>query len=346
MKSDSINVTLLGNNKKDGSLSMHLYEKDIVSRFSANINLQVISPNTSQNWFIRFFHKHIIYPFYPTKGDIVHIIDQSYGHLFFFHPSKYKVITCHDIIPLKVPGACGFFGKLLFRLYICGLKKADRIIAISKQTKKDLVSIGVDKKKIIVAESGIDSKFKKSKSLIYKDKKTKYILSIGTIFYKNIISVLKCLKEIQSQNSKYKYVLLKVGKLSELEKEFVRVNGLGKNVKIFQNISDEKLIELYSTADVLLFPSLYEGFGRPVIEAMACQCPVITSNNGSLPDVAGNSAILVDAFDIAKMAKYTKLLCENSKLRNKYIKLGLTNCKRFSWDKHVKVIEDVYAKKK
>ena len=108
--------------------------------------------------------------------------------------------------------------------------------------------------------------------------------------------------------------------------------GLDKNVINLGKLSSGKMVDLYNAVDIVLFPSIYEGFGWPPLEAMACGIPVVTSNSGSLPEVIGDSAILLDPFDYKGYANaIIKLLTDNVYYQN-YVEKGLLHVKKYSWD--------------
>jgi glycosyltransferase involved in cell wall biosynthesis len=339
---NKIPVSLLCNIPQDGSTSMHLYKQDVLKHFSDDVDADVVEPNIFKNWFFIFSYKHLIYPFRPIKSNLIHILDQSYGHLLYFHPFKKKIITCHDIIPIVYPKASTFIGRILFRAYTFGFRFSDKVLTISENTKQDLVNYcNLDPKKIEVITYGIDSFFHKVETNS-QDETRKFILAVGHVKYKNILGVLKCLNELVKIDRKFH--LLKINKLHPDELEFIKKNNLEQHITVYQKLNSEEIREMYSMAKVLLFPSFYEGFGRPILEAMACECPVVTSNRASIPEVAGNAAILVDPDNIYEMTQAVLKLTMDMRLREEYISKGLNNCKRFSWKKHTREIEEIYRK--
>ena len=108
-------------------------------------------------------------------------------------------------------------------------------------------------------------------------------------------------------------------------------------------IAEEDKIALYKGAELFIFPSLYEGFGMPVLEAMASGIPVITSNISSLPEVAGEAAILVNPYDIVEIAKAIKNVIKNDKLKKEMIEKGLKQARKFTWENSVKKLEKIYS---
>ena len=116
-----------------------------------------------------------------------------------------------------------------------------------------------------------------------------------------------------------------------------------KNIQMLDYIAEEDKIALYKGAELFVFPSLYEGFGMPVLEAMASGTPVITSNVSSLPEVAGDAAILVNPYDVKEISKAMKNIIENEELKKKMIRKGLDQVKKFTWEESVKKLEKIYS---
>ncbi|MDO8573890.1 MAG: glycosyltransferase family 1 protein, partial [Candidatus Daviesbacteria bacterium] len=227
-------------------------------------------------------------------------------------------------------------------------------IAVSKATKLDLIKkIKINPEKVTVAYEGYNKdKFKKDPEV---NSLKGYYLFVGTVQpRKNLERVIKAVAKIKNKN------LIIVGsrgwlsdKIYQLPKEL----GIEDRVKFLGHVPDEELPPLYSNAEALLFPSLFEGFGLPILEAQACGCPVITSNISSMPEVAGKGAIYVDPYSVDDIVKgmqrlparhrYAQALAGEQAVgyRQKLIKKGFENVKRFSWEKcareTLKVLEGV-----
>jgi glycosyltransferase involved in cell wall biosynthesis len=137
--------------------------------------------------------------------------------------------------------------------------------------------------------------------------------------------------------------LVRVGKKSKSMAKKIRTLGLEKTVVYAGEVSLDRLIELYRSADLFVFPSFYEGFGLPVLEAMACGCPVVTSNTTSLPEVVGDAGIMVEPSDVHGLAKAMYDVLTNDGLRRDMIKKGLRRAKMFSWEKTATETLSAYA---
>jgi glycosyltransferase involved in cell wall biosynthesis len=229
------------------------------------------------------------------------------------------------------------------------LKNVDMIITVSKSTKKDVIKcLKFPEEKIKVIYNGVDERFKPLKN--YNDVLHKYninppyILYIGTLEpRKNIPALIKAFYKLKKRGIRHKLVI--VGKKGWKYKQIFRVVedlNLRRDVVFTGYVSYNDLPKFYSAADLFVYPSLYEGFGLPPLEAMACGCPVITSNVSSLPEVVGDAGFIVDPSDIGGLSRTIKELLANDSLRENVIRKGLKRIKEFSWEKTAKESLKVY----
>ncbi|WP_306426835.1 glycosyltransferase [Nostoc sp. CHAB 5836] len=222
-----------------------------------------------------------------------------------------------------------------------GIEYASAYIAISQHTAHDLKKYfnHISIESVTVAQCGVKSTFSPCKSEEFNAFKLKYgitkpyfiLVGVGSA-YKNSILFFQALSQLTSS---YGFDIVCTGSGGLLASEF-RAYTSGSIVHILQ-LSDEELATAYSGAVALVYPSKYEGFGMPVIEAMACGCPVITCPNASIPEVAGESAIYVDDSNIDEL---TNALCDVQKpnIRNSLIAAGLAQAKKFSWSKMAQTV--------
>lgn len=267
-------------------------------------------------------------------------------------PGLKTVVTIHDLGSEYLPSMY----QLKQRIYLgfmqkYQLKTASKIIAVSKATKKDLVKrIGIDPKKVSVIYEGYDrEKFKvdaEVNSLI------PYFLFVGTVQpRKNLERMIKAFANFHLASvTAFSHLrgglkLIVAGQKGWLSDEIYKLPkklGIEDKVKFLGYVPDEKLPALYSGAIALLFPSLFEGFGLPILEAQACGCPVITSNVSSMPEVAGKGALYVKPTSVEDIIRG---ISEIGEIRDKLIKAGFENIKRFSWEKcareTLKALEEV-----
>lgn len=277
-----------------------------------------------------------------------------------YFTSKKSVVTVLDLTFLLYPETMTkrsrFYWDFFMRLSI---KKAWRIITMSESTKGDLINyFGVPDKKIRVIHISLIedlSRSKLAKSHIERVKKKyglpeRYILYLGTLEpRKNIKRLVQAFYKVKKKGD-IEYKLIIAGKKGWLFSDiFQVVNDLDlRDDVIFTGfIPDKDLPGIYSGAALFVFPSLYEGFGLPPLEAMACGTPVITSNVSSLPEVVGNAAILIDPYNIEELADAIYRVLSDANLRSEMINKGLSQVKKFSWERcareTLRVYEEVYS---
>lgn len=295
--------------------------------------------------------RFIIYPVnaFFTHADLYHIIDHGYGHLAYGLPNRRLVITCNDLMTLRIaegaiPGVSIPRSSVKkFRWIVAGLQRADAIIAISCSTKKDIVNfLNIPEEKIHVIYMGVDEQFKqlqeceemlRLRDLVSLPEDCKVIMHVsGVTPYKNIEGVLRTLA-LLVRNFDSNVHLLRVGGL--LQDEHWR---LAKQLRIESNIheaghlGDQDLVIAYNLADVFLFPSWWEGFGLPPLEAMACGTPVVVSDRASLPEVVGDAGVITAPTDYMGMATAIRKIFEEDEWRQLLTTRGLAQSTKFTWD--------------
>ena len=261
-----------------------------------------------------------------------------------------RFITIHDLIPLKYPE---FVTSSHYRQFLHYLKKLDIqrdwFFSVSEATKEDLCEIlKVDEKRVIVNHlAASDNTFYRDNNiekfnLLKKRIGLKcegYFLSVATLEpRKNLQFILKCYKNVFAIRAIDRSIkLILVGRQGWMTDNILQIINsdtiLKNNVLITGFLQDEDLRVLYSNAAGFIFPSLYEGFGLPVLEAMQCGSPVIASNTSSLPEVVGDSGILVDPFDKTEMCEAMICLISSESMRIRLSKKGIERAKQFSWEK-------------
>ncbi len=234
------------------------------------------------------------------------------------------------------------------------VKKATKIIAISKFTKKDLIkTYKINPQKVVVAYPG----WKKIKSQKFKDKnyqsklkfiknkyqiKGDYILCLGTLKpSKNIEGLIDAYSILVSRNKILDSKLVIAGKKGWLYKDIfrkVKKSNLERNVIFTGFVPDEEVPILLKGAKVFVLPSFWEGAGIPALEAMAAGVPVVCSNQGALPEIANNAAVMINPYSPKNIAQGIKKALNNKDLRRKLIKMGKKRAKMFSWNKCSKII--------
>ena len=311
--------------------------------------------------FKKYYQRYWSYPqaLRQCKADLFHVIDHSDGHLVYWleRYRKANVVTCHDLINLVRPDT--FRGKARFssvsmstwKWAINGMKVADRVIAVSSHTAKDLTThLKIERSQITVIPNAVDSSFRQFdpqeildwlKLHNYPTNKF-YLLNVGSNnARKNVDTVLKVLLQLNQEGLPVN--LWKAGSdFNAEQKAFIKVHGLEKAIAYWGEPDDRTLIELYNAADLLLAPSLYEGFGMTILEAMACGTPVITSNTSSLPEVAGDAAVLTDPLDVSAICNHIHNMYSNQQFRQSLIEKGLERVKDFTWERTAMQIAELY----
>jgi glycosyltransferase involved in cell wall biosynthesis len=293
------------------------------------------------------------------EADVFHIIDHTNGHVAYWLKKLGKpvIITCHDLVQyvypeiLKNQSRFPAFSMAAWEYSVKGITVVDRTIAVSTNTAQDITNyLNINPEKITVIPNGVESQFRLLSSEIVKNWRQQYtaspeeicILNVGSTHQrKNIITVLKVVKALAKRGLPVR--LWKIGDDFTIEqKQFISDQTLNKHVTFLGKLDREALIRFYNAADVLLAPSLYEGFGLTILEAMACGTPVITSNVSSLPEVAGDGAILVNPTDVEAIVKAIIHLQTDSIDHQNLANKGLNISKKFTWQKTVKNIVEVY----
>jgi len=268
-----------------------------------------------------------------------------------------KVVISHDLgYFIKSSGYYPLKDTLYRKIFMnYSLRNADRIIAVSKNTKSEILNyFSIPQKKIEIIYEGVEKRYKKKNNPSFLDKiRQKYNLNRTFIFYsgsisprKNLFRLIKAFEKIQEKTNCELVIAGNKMWNNKKEMEIIRKNS---KIKILGFVPEEDLVALYNLAEVYVYPSLYEGFGLPILEAQACGCPVITSNVSSMPEVAGKGAVLVNPHSVNEIADAMEKVLKDKKLRDKLIKEGYKNVKRFSWEKcareTLKLCEEVYNEK-
>jgi glycosyltransferase involved in cell wall biosynthesis len=230
------------------------------------------------------------------------------------------------------------------------IRKADIIVADSHSTKRDIIEyFGVEDEKIKVVHLGVESRFRPignvEKYRLRNNLPSKMILNVGTLEpRKNVVTLIKAFKRLREKGFEdYKLVIAgDKGWLYEQIFKDVDHSGLKQEILFRGVVSDEDLPMFYNCADIFVYPSLYEGFGLPPLEAMACGIPVITSNTSSLPEVIGDAGIMVDPTDDKSLSDAMYSVLTDKELWQHMSNNGLQRSKIFTWEKAAKEILEIY----
>lgn len=255
------------------------------------------------------------------------------------------VVTVHDFIPLRFSNRLSPLTPY-HKYYVPQvLKQAEHIICNSQSTADDIVQFcNIPANKISPILLGYDSNHFQPSTLLDLDfLPHPYFLYIGRHDpYKNISRLISAFANLSSN---HEYQLWLAGpsdnRYTPALKKQVQELGITNQIKFLDYVSYDDLPKIISGAIALVFPSLWEGFGLPVLEAMACGTPVITSNLSSLPEVAGDAGILIDPYNVAEITDAMQAIANDSRLRSHLSQLGLTRASQFSWEKTGKATVEV-----
>jgi glycosyltransferase involved in cell wall biosynthesis len=299
-----------------------------------------LSPAIRRQKFDVFFSPTHYAPLFAPCPQVISILDLSYKHF----PELFKK---KDLLKLNLWGGYS-------------VRSARKIITISRSAKNDIIrEYRVDPKRVIVIYPGLkfeirNSKFETNhKSEMSNSKQIlnkygidgSYILFVGTLQpRKNIVRLVEAFSMLKS----YNLHLIIVGRRGWKYEEILRSPerfGVSGRVHFLEDVTDEDLPAFYKSAEIFVLPSLYEGFGLPVLEAMKYGCPVLTSNASSLPEAGGSAAVYFNPEDASDIAQKIEKVLSDKELANDMIKKGHEQVKKFSWEKSarqvLKVLEDV-----
>lgn len=302
--------------------------------------------------------EQIKFPFYIKKYkiDLMHF---PHFNIPIFCPSKF-IVTIHDLILTHFPtlrattkhSLVYYFKNLAYRLVLfLAVKLSSKILTVSQFTKKDILSLfKIKADKIIVSYEGVanltDKKSfsldRKQPSFITKiDLTKKFLLYVGSAYpHKNLEKLVAAFKILEKENSDLN--LLLVGKEDFFYNRLKQEVGVSRNIIFSGYVSDADLDILYTKALAFIFPSLYEGFGLPPLEAMSKACPVLSSNYSCLPEILGNNVLYFNPTDVNDIITKTKMIVEDENLRKKLISLGSKLINKYSWNDCAKITLETY----
>lgn len=303
---------------------------------------------------------------YFNRGDLlkadIDIVHYPYFEPFFLtlpvFPRNKEIVTVHDLTPLVFPNHFkpGLKGMLKWQIQKLALRNSSAIITDSESSKKDIVKYaGVNEKKVKVVYLAAGSEFKilESKEET-EDVRRKYGLPREFILYVGDATWNKNLPRLIKAVSKNNIPLVMVGKAlvdkaidaqNPWNKDLVEVQELAeksKNILRLGFVSSEDLVALYNLATVFAMPSIYEGFGLPILEAMSCGCPVVASKGGSLVEVVGEAGKYVDPNDMDSIADGINEVLKSPNLQKELSQKGFVQSKKFSWHKTADETMGVY----
>ncbi|MBH8561037.1 glycosyltransferase family 4 protein [Nostoc sp. CENA67] len=357
-------ILLIGNYQPDAIQSMDIFASMLENYLThCGHQVRIIRPNP---WFgnlvssanvlrkwLGYIDKLILFPAQLRQAlpwaDIVHICDQGNAFYTKYLQNVPHIVTCHDLFPIRaglgefLEHQTGWTGKQLQQMVLRGLNQAQKVACVSEQTRSDVLRLAsLDESAVSLIPMGLNYPYTPMPSPEVQQRlntlgipgNCQFILHVGANhWYKNRLGVLSIFSQLILQLQQPEFYLVMVGKpMTEEMRQFIKIHNLAQKVIELVEIDNENLRCLYSAATALLFPSLYEGFGWPIIEAQACGCPVFTSNRSPMKDVGGEAAIYIEPDQpqetAAKIIYYLPTLGE---LKPK----GFVNSQKFSAQKMI-----------
>lgn len=355
----SIGVTLFRDFHEDHRASMEIYAdglgEALQAGFSDRCHAREYRPQLNPRfgdgtWAMRLA-RYVSYPSQARRcqgsstGTINHVIDHGYGHLLYALDPKRTIVTVHDLIPLvrsrggipSVPvGSKPWLNSVSFN----ALRRAGHLIAASESTKRDLINLcHCNSNRISVISYGVSPRFQAYAPTEKLRVRRGFglpsdvfcVLTLGAQFYKNQTGSLRAFAKF-AQTSKRPVCLVTTAQLGTEWTELLHKLALVDRVKLLPSLAHDQMVALYNSIDCLLFPSLYEGFGWPPLEAMACGIPVVTSNAASLPEVVGPAALTCAPQDYDAIAHALHRVSTDADLRRSMVEQGLVRSQQFTWE--------------
>jgi glycosyltransferase involved in cell wall biosynthesis len=292
-----------------------------------------------------------------NKIDVFH----STNFMVPLYCNMYKtVVTVHDLKPYLFPDLCRESKKVKFyHIYKVLMKnitrKVNKIITVSQYSKSDILNVfHINSSKVQVVYNGKDDIFRviddrnliNETKLKYKIPQNRIILYVGRHeFAKNLVGLINAFAKLEKKLSDA-YLVITGEKDERYPEPYLLIDKLSLNKKVIFTgfLPDVDLPLIYSSCDIFVFPSFYEGFGLPPLEAMACGIPVITSDTSSLPEIVGDAGIMINPCDIDGLADNMYKVLTDNNLRLKMIEKGLGQAGVFSWKEAAKKTIEVYEK--
>jgi glycosyltransferase involved in cell wall biosynthesis len=266
-----------------------------------------------------------------------------------------SVVTIHDCIhlmfPQYLPGRAAY--AYARAAMWSAARRSHRILTVSEASKRDIMRFfNVPADKVVVVYNAIDERFRTVPAEEDIERvRERYQLHSGFVLYvgnikphKNLVRLIEAFDQLRQRGFDDMKLLIIGDEISKLPalRRAVHTHKLHKHVRFLGYLPDETLAVLYRLAAVFVFPSLYEGFGLPPLEAMACGTPVVTSNVSSLPEVTGDAAVLVDPYDVESIVAGIERVLTDPDLRERLKARGIARAREFSWEQSVARTRELY----
>ncbi len=361
-----IDVLLLRDVPEERRLSMERFADELERGFadSSPIRIRSMAVHESPlarrlglarvgNYATRFVHYPVVAG--RAHADIYHIADHGYGDLAWRLPKERTIVTCHDLMLLKgEQGLAGFRGSrtsvIRFRWSTSFLRKVAHVVCNTETTKRDVVELlGLGESRISVVPYGVNPYFRPLDAATVASVRApivrageRAILHVSTGHpYKNVPATLRVTASLRA--SGVDAVLVRAGNpLNPEQRSLASELGLEGSVRELGFVFGERLVALYNACDLLLFPSWYEGFGWPPLEAMACGLPIVSSDCAALREVVGDAGLTAAPNDIEGLTAAVGSLLESAVLAARFRALGLARASAYTWERTCEGYRRIY----
>jgi glycosyltransferase involved in cell wall biosynthesis len=355
-------VAVLRDVPEEGRISMERFAAEIVAAFRRDGTVQPVPltvkarRSTSSSRTIRnAYARAARFAEYPLRAavaarrwdaDVFHITDHGYGDLVAVLPKDRTVVTCHDLMLLRADeGAAGFRGRrptvARFRWSTSFLRRVAHVACDSECTRSDVIRLcGVDPDRASVIALGVrpmfapleDEAIERLRVGLSVPARARLLHVSSGLDYKNAETTIRVLAALR-RNGADVALIRAGGRLGPKELALCGTLDVEDVVSDLGHVSDERLVELYNACDVLVFPSFYEGFGLPVLEAMACGTPVAASNTPALVELARGIALLADPLDVDTHVANVQAVLENPADAEHMRERGLALAATYTWER-------------
>jgi len=287
--------------------------------------------------------------------DVLHVVDSDYAAAIPPSRLKQSVVTCHDLMPMvlapRLEDVFSPVGLRFFRRSIARMEQAARVVCDSEFTRRTLLErTACQPARVSTVPLGVEPVFRPlagNAGASFRERHAigpgPLVLHVGvTEAYKNIETLLRVVARLRAEVDPSLRLLKIGGRFTPAQLDLMDAEGLAGAVVHLFGLSEEDLIAAYNAADVLLWPSHFEGFGWPVLEAMACGLPVVCSNGGSLPEVAGDAAMVCEPMDIDGLTTACARVLSDPAHRDGMRTRGLDWAATFSWERTARAYHAVY----
>jgi glycosyltransferase involved in cell wall biosynthesis len=360
-----VNVLLLRMMREQGIRSIDRFADMLAELLPERQDLHVESMTASVSGAARslglagvdaYIARYLRYPMQLRRvsADIYHILDQSYAHLARALPRERTIVTCNDVLLLRLAERSWGLridrrSLLQFRWITSHLSSVARVVCISAATRDDVQRLcGVPSQRLQVIPHGVDVRFRplspERKQVVRAGLGTwrHRILHVSTGgAYKNVKGTLAVTAALRA--SGLDVGLIRAGNpLTRQERELSESLGIEDAIIDHGRVSDDRLIELYNAADVLLFPSFHEGLGLPVLEAMSCGLPVVTSDAPALREAGADAVLSAPADESEALARAVHAVLEQPDLASRLQQRGFERAALYSWERTARAYSDLY----